>query len=414
VTRRRTEAGVLTILSLATVFWTGFALPKVIPEITSAFSPVSLPMTCIGSKEPDALRVIIVDFDEVGPQPQFLLEDRLFDDLSERLEGDMAICRLQQVVSLRSEALALGERTQAAIIVWGRSDVVFEAHIEVAGWDLPGRDLPPLPSEDVAKSTFVIREQIHLGFLTEFTFSEILYLDNQIERAQQVLNEALTRAEQQGLSEDNAADMAEAYYLQGFLSKESPKPDFQQAVVAYSKAFELDPTFYAAILNRGEVYRQLGEDENARADYELLIEEHTSLASSAYINLALLVTESDQGAAERYFVSAIKLNPLEGYWYRGNVRLYKWNDPEGAVDDFNEAVKLKPGAYFFYHSLGQAQLIAGQTDNAIETYQEIIVYLDEDARQEVIKELKALSQQRPHLNESITGIIRSLQEATLP
>jgi tetratricopeptide (TPR) repeat protein len=260
----------------------------------------------------------------------------------------------------------------------------------------------------------VIREQIHLGFLTEFTFSEILYLDNQIERAQQVLNEALTRAEQQGLSEDNAADMAEAYYLQGFLSKESPKPDFQQAVVAYSKAFELDPTFYAAILNRGEVYRQLGEDENARADYELLIEEHTSLASSAYINLALLVTESDQGAAERYFVSAIKLNPLEGYWYRGNVRLYKWNDPEGAVDDFNEAVKLKPGAYFFYHSLGQAQLIAGQTDNAIETYQEIIVYLDEDARQEVIKELKALSQQRPHLNESITGIIRSLQEATLP
>jgi tetratricopeptide (TPR) repeat protein len=310
--------------------------------------------------------------------------------------------------------LDLGERTQAAIIVWGRSDVVFEAHIEVAGWDLRGRDLPPLPSEDVARSTFVIREQIHLGFLTEFTFSEILYLDNQLERAQQVLNKALTRAEQQGLSEDNAADLAEAYYLQGFISKESPKPDFQQAIVAYSNAFELDPTFYAAILNRGEIYRQLGEDERARADYELLIEEHTSLAASAYIDLALLVKDSDQEAAERYFVSAIELNPLDGHWYRGNARLYEWNDPEGAVDDFNEAIKLKPGAYFFYDSLGQAQLIAGQRDNAIETYQEIIAYLDEDARREVIEELKALSQQRPDLNESITGIIRSLQEATLP
>lgn len=410
--RRRVEAVVLILLSLTIAPWTGFKLPKAIPELTGTSSHVSLPLACIGSEEQDALRVVIADFDEVGPQPQFLLENRLFDYLSERVEGDMAICRLQQVVALRSEALALGEQTQAAIIVWGRSDVVFEAHLEVAGWDLSGRDLPPLPSEAVADFAFQVREPLHLGFLTEFTFSEILYLDSQLERARQVLSETLAMAEQQGLAEDNAEDLAEAYFLLGFLfdSGISSKPDSQRALAAYSDAFDLDPTLYAAILNRGKVYEQLSEIERAMADYTLLIDEQTPLAASAYVNRAYL--QPTRQAAERDFESAIELDPLEGHWHRGSIRLYQWNDPEGAVDDFKEAVKLDPKEFFFYHSLGEAQLIAGQTDEAVETYREIIPYLDDDTRQVVIQELEELSQNLPHLKESVAAIVRTLQAAT--
>ena len=415
LTRRRVEAVVLILLSLATATWTGFTLPKAIPELTGASLPGSLPLTCIGSKEQDALRVVIADFDEVGPQPQFLLENRLFDYLSQRVEGDMAICRLQRVVALRSEALALGEQMHAAIIVWGRSDVVFEAHLEVAGWDLPGRDLPPLPSEVASDFAFQVREPLHLGFLTEFTFSEILYLDNQLERARQMLSETLARAERQGLAEDNAnKDLAEAYFLLGFLfdGEISSKPDYQQALAAYSDAFELDPTLYATVLNRGKVYEQLDEIERAVTDYTLLIEKQTPLAASAYVNRAYL--QPTREAAERDFESAIELDPLEGHWHRGSARLYRWNDPEGAVDDFEKAVKLNPKEFFFYHSLGQAQLIAGQTDAAAETYRQITTHLNEDTRQVVVQDLEELSQNRPDLREDIAAIVMALQAATFP
>jgi hypothetical protein len=217
LTRRRVEVVVLIALGVATAAWTGFALPKAIPEVTGVSPPVPLPVKCTDTDESDALRVVIADFDEVGPTDELLLENRLFDRLSERAEGDMAICRLQQVVALRTEALALGEQMQAAIIVWGRKDVVFEVHLEVAGWELPGRDLPPLPAEIASGSDFQIREPKHLTFLVEFTFSEILYLDGQLERAQLLLGETLTTAEQEGLAEDSADELAEAYFMQGFL-----------------------------------------------------------------------------------------------------------------------------------------------------------------------------------------------------
>jgi tetratricopeptide (TPR) repeat protein len=414
LTRRRVEVLVLIALSLVTVAWTGFALPRAIPELSGTSAPAPLPIKCTDTTESNALRVVIADFDEVGPADELLLENRLFDSLSERTEEDMAICRLQQVIALRTEALALGEQMQAAIIVWGRKDVIFEVHLEVAGWELPGRYLPPLPVEIATGSDFQIREPKHLTFLVEFTFSEILYLDGQLERAQSMLSETLTTAEQEGLAEDSADELAEAYFMQGFLfdGAISPKPDNQRALVAYSRAFELDPTLYRAILNRGKVYEQLGDIDSAMADYALLIEEQSPLAASAHVNRAFL--QPSREAAEREFESAVKLDPLEGHWNRGIAHLYIWNDPTAAVDDFSQAVKLNPTDFFFYHSLGQAQLLAGQTDAAAETYREITAHLNEDTRQIVIQELEMLQQDRPDLKETISTIISDLQAAMLP
>ena len=118
------------------------------------------------------------------------------------------------------------------------------------------------------------------------------------------------------------------------------------------------------------------------ADYALLIEEQSPLAASAHVNRAFL--QPNREAAERDFESAIRLDPKEGHWHRGNAHLHLWNDPAAAIDDFEEVVKLNPEEFFIYHSLGRAQLIAGQADAAAETYREITVHLNEDTRQFVI------------------------------
>lgn len=48
----------------------------------------------------------------------------------------------------------------------------------------------------------------------------------------------------------------------------SPLPMHKEAIEAYTKAIELDPTFAVPYRYRGQVYRQIGEKEAAERDFE--------------------------------------------------------------------------------------------------------------------------------------------------
>jgi tetratricopeptide (TPR) repeat protein len=415
LTRRRVEAAGLALLTLATATWTGFAMPDLVSELAGPTPSPSLPMTCLGSKESTALQAVIPTFNRAEGAPDLQLAERLFDQLSEYIVGDVAVCRVAQVVSNRGEALDLGRQTTAAIVIWGRIDVaVFEVNLKVADWDLPDRTLPPLPSEEAADSTFQIREPLHIRFLTEFTLSQILYLDNRPEEAREMLERALVTARQEGLDEENPKDLAEAYFFLGFLfdTRISPNPDLERAIEAYSQAAELDPTFYRTFLNRGFAYAALGETDQAVADYTVLIEAESPLAGPAYVNRAQL--QPTHKLAESDFEAAIQLIPLEGLVSRGRFRLWKWNDPPGAIEDFQQALRLTSEDPYLYHDLGQAQLIANRFDAAIQTYSDAITYMTPEDRDIIVEELGWLAEDNPHLKEPVAAIIAKLQATPPP
>lgn len=418
--RRRAELAFLTILTIAATAWSASRVSAAIPEFTGLRGSAAAAFTCLPAVNARGPRVVIADFEEASPQYASLIENRLFDALTEDLDGSRTICRLRQAVGTRQEARTLGQQTQAVLVIWGRSDVVFDVHLELANsrsnaWDVPGRNLPPLPSDELADFEFAVREPDRLSFLTDIVLSQVLYLDNKTASARQLLGEALERAEAQDLGQNNARDLGEAYLLLGYMVDPYANPtqaDLQQALAAYSRSLELNPDLHAAALNRGKAYEALGELDLAIADYDTLIAARGQLAADAAVNRAYLQT--DRSAAERDFALAIQLDPLLGHWHRGVARQDLWDDLAGAVEDFAAAVKLGPQDDFYYESLGEAQLLAGQDAAARETYRDLVSRLDRTARQGLIERLEALALEQPDVAAGVTVILAELRGAALP
>ncbi len=103
-------------------------------------------------------------------------------------------------------------------------------------------------------------------------------------------------------------DTAAASNSQGIFYNE--KGEYEKAVVAFTKAIELDPSFALAYSNRGWVHIKLGEYEQAITDCSKAIELNPSLAS-AYNSRGWAYTELGQY--------------------------------EQAINDYNKAIELDPG-----------------------------------------------------------------------
>jgi tetratricopeptide (TPR) repeat protein len=417
-TRRRAELAFLAILTLAVMGWSASRVSAAVAEFTSPKRRSEQAFTCFPSLSGPGPRVVIADFEEASSDFASLIENRLYDALTAKMDDSRTVCRWQEVVGTRQEAQELGRQTHAVLVVWGRSDVVFDAHLELANagkWDIPGRDLPPLPAEELADFEFARLEPLKLSFLTDFVLSQVLYLDNKVESARALLARALDRAEGQGLVESNGLSLGEGYFLLGYLydpGANYPDPNPQLALDAYSRVIQLNPRLHAATLNRGKLYESLGDVELAIADYTALVETHGELAADAAVNRAFL--QGDRNAAERDFALGIELDPLTGHFFRGVARQNLWNDLDGAVSDFEVVAKLEPPGYFYYAMLGEAQLLAGQAAAARETYRALLARLDQVALQAVIASLQDLAQREPELAPAIDRILSDLRTARVP
>jgi tetratricopeptide (TPR) repeat protein len=120
-------------------------------------------------------------------------------------------------------------------------------------------------------------EPAHVEFLTGYTFAELLYLDGQGQRAATVLGEILETSEEEGMADRHPAQLAQGYFLLGFLLDSDTPPGsapaprvIQQAVAAYDRALDLDPNLDAARLNRGRAYEWLDQVEKAKEDHGYL------------------------------------------------------------------------------------------------------------------------------------------------
>ncbi len=100
--------------------------------------------------------------------------------------------------------------------------------------------------------------------------------------------------------------------------------DVEGALVDYSKAIELNPTFADAYNNRGSIKSDLGDIQGATADFAKAIEISPSFIT-AYLNRAALkLDQSDKQGATADLLQAAKLgSPEAQQWLKSNG-ISKW------------------------------------------------------------------------------------------
>ena len=142
--------------------------------------------------------------------------------------------------------------------------------------------------------------------------------------------------------------------------------DYEGAIADYNAAIRLAPEETTLYFQRAEAYRQLRDYEKAIASYSELVERSQDAVAYNNRGLARYNLEDYQGSIEDY-TEALRLKPSDAVYYsnRGVARL-KAGDAKGAVSDFDEALKLNPEYASAYNNRGQARSSLDDAEGAIE------------------------------------------------
>ncbi|MGC8452239.1 MAG: tetratricopeptide repeat-containing serine protease family protein [Cylindrospermopsis raciborskii] len=149
--------------------------------------------------------------------------------------------------------------------------------------------------------------------------------------------------------------------------------DNQGAMVNYTIAIQIQPTYTYAYNNRGLARSNLGDNQGAIDDYNQAIKLDPNYALAYYNRgLARYNLGDNQGAIDDY-TQAIKLDPNYAYAYnnRGIARR-QLGDKQGAIDDYTQAIKLDPNNALAYNNRGIARRNLGDNQGAIDDYTQAI------------------------------------------
>jgi tetratricopeptide (TPR) repeat protein len=364
---------------------------------------------CKPSNLGSGLTVLVAHINQVSGTPS-LLEERAFESIADGLIGDMEACLIQSIVSNKVQAQNLGQSVGATVVVWGRIDTVSEVYVTTVG--LGDRLVFQLPSGDVLDNfNFQLDSGEQINVVAAFTVSLLLYRDNRVEEARKLLTGALSTAENEG----SALDNLEPYLFLGFLFDQNAStstPDFDEAIKAYSRAIELDPTYYRAYLNRAVAYINTDQIDKAISDYQYLINANSPFAQISRLNLAYIYKgKDDRSDAEEEFDEAIAHAPSDPNVYTSRGMAYlDWKELEKAIEDFKTARRLASQDPSRYGDLGLAQLLAGQISDAKDTYRDVCPHLTPEARDEIIRDLDQLAVDHTDLQPTLEEIKRKLDK----
>jgi tetratricopeptide (TPR) repeat protein len=161
--------------------------------------------------------------------------------------------------------------------------------------------------------------------------------------------------------------LPEAYLYRGHLHKANKS--YEQALVDYNRALELNPELAAAYYHRGDVGLLTNELDDAKADFTLAIAKQSGAANpppTPYFKRGyLLYLQREFKAAVKDLSRAIELAPAmyEAYLYRANA-LCALRRHDLAIRDYNELIQLKPDLALAYYGRALALREKGDTEKA--------------------------------------------------
>ena len=145
------------------------------------------------------------------------------------------------------------------------------------------------------------------------------------------------------MTENEKLASAEDYYNRG--SEFFVEGDFDQAIVAFNKAIELNVNHLLAYIFRGKVYLAKSEFEQAVVDCTKAIQLNPNI-SEVYKNRGraylMLLGKGDQAIADLTQAITLSPNDSEAYHFRGAVYAAHKKEFDKAITDFETALQLDP------------------------------------------------------------------------
>jgi tetratricopeptide (TPR) repeat protein len=143
-----------------------------------------------------------------------------------------------------------------------------------------------------------------------------------------------------------------------------------QAIASFDRAIALDPQYFPAYIERGNVKDGMGDFDGAAADYTIAISIDPRSAAAYYNRGTVMSKSGNHQAAVSDYNMAIGIDPqyAQAYMNRGN-ELDDLGNSAGAIDSYNRALQLKPNYALAYLNRGIAYGRAGNRDRAISDFQ---------------------------------------------
>lgn len=152
--------------------------------------------------------------------------------------------------------------------------------------------------------------------------------------------------------------------------------DYKRAVHDFDKAYAIDPSLDIVWMYKGFAYRNQGLlDEALTCFSNYIIENPTDTSAYSYIIRGKMQYELGDfdGAVEDYDM-ALKLKPLEEkYYYYRFIALYEAKQYHKALESVSELIKITPGFYGYYFYKGNVYQDLGHYDSAIYMYNVAII-----------------------------------------
>ncbi|MEM7108848.1 MAG: tetratricopeptide repeat protein [Bacteroidota bacterium] len=151
---------------------------------------------------------------------------------------------------------------------------------------------------------------------------------------------------------------------------------YQSALYDFDRAFELDPSLHIIWMYKGFAYRNMGELENALSNFsQYIINNPTDTTAYSYILRGKMKYELGDfdGAVEDYDM-AVKLKPIEEkYHYYKFVALYEAKQYKKALQSATKLIETTPDFYGYYFYKGNVYYDLGFYDSAVYMYNVAII-----------------------------------------
>jgi tetratricopeptide (TPR) repeat protein len=174
---------------------------------------------------------------------------------------------------------------------------------------------------------------------------------------------------------DDSLEDSWAFNLLGIVNQKEGM--FDDAILAYKEAIDLNPEFAIAYGNRARLYRAIKDDDNALQDLTFAIKLNPDRADAHYERGQIFLEKDEFSKAQKDFDAALKRNRgmVEAYNGRGLVFKDKTTpDFTQAIRDLKFAIILNPEYAEAHNSLGAVYYKKKQFDLAIQHYNLAIKY----------------------------------------
>lgn len=126
-------------------------------------------------------------------------------------------------------------------------------------------------------------------------------------------------------------------------------------------------------VNRGNVWKDMGQRDRAIQEYTEAIKFNPSLAMAYNNRGGVLMQKGQVNHAVQDFNQAIRLDPRNAMAYTNRGSAWQATGQyDRAIQDYYQAIRLKPDYADAYFNRGSALLVKGRTDQAIEDFYKAI------------------------------------------